>query len=81
MSLFISNQLNPGLSALNKNSNTKLDNSQNIMHLQIKRSLENLFKNSNKKEKTVYEEWGLETASDANGPTLKEFSNIIKQLL
>ena len=35
-----------------------------------------IIESSGKKEKVVYENWGLETAADANGPTLKEFSNI-----
>ena len=37
-----------------------------------------IIESSGKKEKVVYENWGLETAADANGPTLKEFSNIVK---
>ena len=39
-----------------------------------------IIESSGKKEKVVYEDWGLETAADANGPTLKEFSNIVKAL-
>ena len=39
-----------------------------------------IIESSGKKEKVVYENWGLETAADANGPTLKEFSNIVKAL-
>ena len=33
------------------------------------------------KEKQVYEEYGLETAEEANQPTLKEFGITIKELI
>ena len=36
---------------------------------------------SSKKEKQVYEEYGLETAEEANQPTLKEFGITIKELI
>jgi hypothetical protein len=40
-----------------------------------------ILEGSSKKAKAVYEEWGLETAEDVNGPTLKEFGNSIKKFL
>ena len=46
----------------------------------LTKSFDQIIESSGKKEKVVYENWGLETAADANGPTLKEFSNIVKAL-